>query len=289
MHPKRSIPGIGLMFLAVMVFLMAGCSDDDNPLPSAGQVNGSFDDPEFLLVQDQVEDFLTSTEQMFILGLDNVYQLPTDTEYVRNMYGPMGPDDIVQYDYAGGWHVTYIAHFNPFADDFFRDSVQFQVNSQPVEDPDGLDWMQYIRYWGYTSNVTTQTHTNQSGYVNFQFENLDENYATVNGFNNTLVEWNYVSEDSTVEAVFDMDMTVADVVIGQVPSYGWISGCPLEGNMTFGIEQAYNVSIGETNDFRVRSWDVWVTFDMGVADISISSENEIWNFQCDVCNPAVIY
>jgi len=285
MHPKHTFPGIGLLFLAAMVFLMVGCSDD-NPLPSTGTIDGSFEDPEFVLIQDQIDDFLSSTEEMFILGLDNISQLPTDTEYIRNMYGPMGPDDIVEYDYVGGWHVTYIAHFNPFADDYFRDSVQFRINATPVEDPDGLDWMQYIRYWGFSNNQTEVTHTNKSGYLNFEFADLDQNVATVNGYSNSMIEWNYFSEDSTVEAVFDFEMEVADVTIGQVPTYGWISGCPFDGNASFTIEQAYSVDYGDTNEFWVRNWDVWVTFDYGVANVRITSENFVWNYQCEICNPA---
>ncbi len=287
MHPKHTIPGIGLLILAVMVFLMAGCSDDDNPLPSTGEVNGSLDDPEFVLIQEQIDAFLGETEEMLILGLENTYQLPIDTEYIRNIYGPMGPDDIVEYNYADGWHVTYIAHFNSYANDYFRDSVMFQVNSQPVQDPDNLEWMQYIRHWGYTSNLVDVTHTNKNGYVNLEFENLDQDIATINGVNNTLWEWNYYSNDSTIEAVYDVEMNIVELQVGQVPTYGWISGCPYGGNLAMSIEQAYSVNYGDDNDFWVRNWNVWITFDDGMADIRINSENEVWNYQCEFCSPPV--
>lgn len=287
MHPKHTIPGIGLLILAVMVFLMVGCSDDDNPLPSTGEVNGSLDDPEFTLIQEQIDEFLGDTEEMLIVGLENVYQLPTDTQYIHNMYGPMGPDDIAEYTFADGWHITYVAHFNTYADDYFRDSVMFQINSDPVQEPDNLDWMQYIRHWGFTSNQVDVTHTNKSGYVNLEFENLDQEIATINGINNTLWQWNYISEDSTIEAVFDVEMNIVDVTVGQVPTYGWISGCPISGNVAMSIEQAYSVDYNDDDDFWVRNWNVWITFNDGVADVRINSENQVWNYQCDVCNPSV--
>lgn len=286
MHPKTSIPGIGLLILAALMFLMSGCSDDDNPIPSSGLTNGDPENPEFLMVQDQINDYLGSTEEMFILGMDNIYQLPTDTEYVRNMYGPMGPNDIVEYDYVDGWHITYIAHFNTYADDFFRDSVQFQIASEPVEEPEGLDAMYYIRHWGYTSNQVDVTYTNSNGYVNLQFTEMDQDFGVINGVNNSIIEWNYISDDSTVEAVFNMQLTAQNITVGKVATYGWISGCPRSGRMNLTIDQSCNVTIGENDNFWVRNWEVQITFDTGVANVQVTSDDQVWNYQCEVCNPA---
>ncbi|PKK84865.1 MAG: hypothetical protein CVT49_01545 [candidate division Zixibacteria bacterium HGW-Zixibacteria-1] len=286
MHPKISLPGIGLLLLAAMLFLMPGCSDDKNPVPSTGFTAGDLENPEFLLVQDQINNFLHSTEETFLLGFENVYQLPTDTEYVRNHYGPMGPDDIVEYNYIEGWHITYIAHFNPYADDYFRDSVQFQIASEPVEDPEGLDALYYIRHWGYTSNEVDVTHTNRSGYANLQFTELDQDFGVVNGVNNSIVEWNYISEDSTVEAVYNIEMNINDITVGRVATYGWVSGCPREGRVNLTVDQAYSVNYGESSDFWVRNWDVRITFENGLANVNISSENQVWNYEYEVCNPA---
>lgn len=285
MSSRSTIAGLGLLLLAAVLFAFAGCSSDKTTTSSTGRI-GSPSDPEFLLVKQQVDSYLDSTQEVFSVGLDNVYQLPTDTEEVRNMYSPMGPDDTALYSYTDGWHVTYVSRSNAYFSDFFRDSVQFQINSVPVEEPTDLDYLHFIRHWSYTSNQTDVTHVDMSGDINLEFENLDTEIATISGSNNARVEWSFISPDSTIEAIFELNVVVTDVTVNQIPLYGWVSGCPCSGGLTIDLDNSYVVDYGDNTDFWVRRWNVDIEFDNGVAGVRISSENEVWTYTRPLCTPS---
>lgn len=284
MYSKSTFPGIGLLIVAVTLLMAAGCSDDSTTL-TGGPVAGSENDPEYLVVKQQLNGYLDSTSEIFSTGLNNIYQLPTSPDEIREQLSPMGPNDTAQYTYNGGWHVTYISQYFTYFSRYFRDSVQFQVDSTPVEESHDLDYMHYIRNWGYTSNLTDTTHTNMYGYINIEFDDLDQDICSVNGANNVLVEWTCISNDSTIEAIFDMEVTVDDVTMNCSSNYGQVSGCPLGGRLTMTIDESYSVNDGSSTDFSVRSWTVSVNFDDGVAGISVSSEGEVWSYTRQICTP----
>jgi hypothetical protein len=291
MFHKGLIPGLGLLLLAALFFAIGGCSDEKSTTPITEDpptdttVVGSLDDPEFAVVQDQINDYLTSSEQFFAIGLENIYAFPTDTETIINNHGAFGPFDTVAYDYKGGWHLIYIARYNTALNDFLMDSIQFKLGENVIEDPEGLDYLQFIRHWGVTDNRTDQTHTNKSGYINFQFENLDTEECTVNGTNDAIYEWNYVSTDSNVTAFFDMEVSVEDIVLKKTNSYGWNSGCPVSGELRMTIDESYSVRIGSNTNFWVSGWVVVIEFNDGVADVEVARGNVHWTYSCDICNP----
>jgi hypothetical protein len=282
MRLRNDLPGFGLALLAAIVLMTAGCSSDKTTTPAKG-TEGSPTDPQFLLVQGQINNYLDSTKEVFSVGLENIYQLPTDTDQVQVIHGPLGPDDTALYAYSDGWHVTYVSRQNAYFNDFFRDSVQFQINSVPAEEPDGLDYLHFIRQWGYTSNLTDQTHTDATGYINIEFAGLDEQTSTINGLNNILAEWKYISEDSIVTAIFDMDVTVTDVEIIKSDLYGWVSGCPHYGQLSMTVAQSYLVDYGSSDDFYVKDWEVLVEIEGGTADVRVSSDGLVWNYSHLIC------
>jgi len=288
MRLRNAVPGLGLLALAAFLLLTPGCSDDSPAPVGSNQDPGSPTDPEFLLVQDQIDDYLDQFADDVAVGAENVYQLPTDTEEVRNIYGPMSPDDTVLYTYAQGWHVVYVSRDNAYFSDYFRDSIQFQDDGLALEDPDNLDYLHFIRHWGYQDNQVDQTHTNRSGHINLEYENLDTDQASVNGYNNVLVEWNYISDDTTITAMFNMAVTVENVILRPVSSYGWINGCPCSGRLTFDMDHSYNLDDGSSNQFVVRSWTVTVDYDEGYASVRVERDNEYWTYERQVCSTPTI-
>ncbi len=276
---------LGLFALLVFLFV-AGCSGDDDKGSTPNQPNaGDLEDPDFALVQQHVNSYIDSTLEIFALGLENIYQLPTDTDQVANQKGPIGPNDTVAYAYSDGWHITYVARHNDNFDDFFRDSVKFMSDSTVIEDPQGLDYMNYIRYWAFNSNLTSQTHTNLSGNLNIVFSDLDQNECSIDGFKNAIFVWNYVSADSTVEATFDMEVDIDNVVLRQTPGYGWINGCPVSGTYTMTIDESYELTTGLDSDFNVQQWQVSVSITDGVATIEVTKDNTLWSYTYDFCAP----
>nr|MBN2276694.1 hypothetical protein [candidate division Zixibacteria bacterium] len=283
MRSKFSLPGFGLVLMAILALMFAGCSDDSTTvIYDDSLTNGDPEDPEFLLVQDRVNDFFTQTQEDFLLGFENIYQLPTDTEEVRNMYGPMGPEDIVNYVYANGWHITYVERNNAYFNDFFHDSVQFQIDSEPVEEPTGLDLLHYIRYCGYATNVTDETHTDYNGHVDLIFEDLDTETCTINGTNSKLLEYTYICPESTVVSTYDFDNTISDVNVNEVPSYGWSGSYPVTGEMVITVAQVRDVDYGSGSQITVRNWSVSVEIEDGVAAVRVVSDDLVWDYEMEL-------
>lgn len=286
MHQKRTIPGLSLLLMAALLLVISGCGDDKVPAPvTNNQVPGDLEDPEFQAVQQQIDEYLSDAHGMFDLGLDNIYQLPADTEEVRVMHAAFGPNDTVAAAYVDGWHITYVSLYNLSFNSRFRDSVQFMVNSVPVESSNSLDYLHYIRYWNYEDNNTDETYYDKSGHLDIEFTNLDQDVCQVNGFNNSILVWNYISPDSTVEAIFDMVVEVNDVYLGQVPNNGWINACPMSGDLLMDIDEAYSVTINSSTDFWVTSWSATVEFVDGTASVEVIRNNVVWNYELDLCTP----
>ncbi len=285
MHRSNTFLGLGLLLIAAFSLTIWGCSDDKVPTPTSTVQTGDFENPEFVLVQNQINTYLDETLELYGAGLENIYQLPADTEEVRNQFVASGPNDTVTAFYAEGWHVTYVARHNSFFDDFFRDSVQFIIDGQTSETATGLEELRYIRQWGFQDNQTDETHTNQNGYCNLWFTYLDSEYGMIDGNNNVVYEWNFIDVDSSVVANFEMTVVVEDVMVQKKPLYGWISNCPLAGTLLFDIDEAYIVNNGTTFDMDVMTWDASVTFNSGVATVNVTRDNTIWNYSYDLCTP----
>ncbi len=282
MRTRSILPGFGLLLLAAFVFVIAGCSDDKTPATS-NLTPGSETDPQFLLIQDQINEYLDSTQNVFSIGLENISKLPTDTDEVVIINGPLGPNDTALYSYANGWHVMYIAKYALNFDVRFRDSVQFKNDGVAVETPNPLDYLHFIRYWVFTSNLTSQTHTDMSRYINLIYDNLDTDTASINGTNNSDIAWTYINGDTTITATLDMNVTVDNINVVRSNLYGWVSGCPCSGTLDMTIGEEYEATDGTNQVNLSKDWTVTIEVEDGVATIDIVSGTETWHYTYTIC------
>ncbi len=285
MRLRNITPGLGLILLAAVFLLWTGCSDDTTTVTADdGLTEGSPTDPEFVQVQGQINNYLDSTMEIFTVGLENLSHLPTDTDQVDIIHGPMGVNDTAWYYYVSGWHITYVSHYYQNFDFRFIDSIQFQRNSIALATPDSLDYMRFIRYWDLSSNFTQYTHTNANGHVDVVISNLDQDTATIGGINDIMFLWNYINGDTTINAVFDIDATASNVRVRKSLDYGWISGCPCSGSLTMAIAQSNTIHVNSTTAVFVRNWDVAVSYSSGQATVTVVSDNETWSYTYTVCS-----
>jgi hypothetical protein len=275
MFSKSAILGIGLMAILAIALFPIGCSDDKTTTSTG--TTGSLTDPQFVLLQGQVNTYLDSSKQYFAAGLNNIYQLPTDTQDIAAAYGPMGADDTVSYIYADGWHITYVTRTNAYFSDRFSDSVQFLDGSTPLQNPSGLDYMHYIHHWDYESKLLETTHTNHNVNIDLEFSHLDSTVASINGTKDIVVDWNYISGDTNITAVFDMDIEVNDISVER-QTYGWTSGTPTEGELIFDVDESYSLDTGYGPALLIKQWNVHVSFEDGEATIRVTSEGTTWTY-----------
>lgn len=286
MYHKRFFAGLSLALMIMAALFMWGCSDDEPSAPTNTTQPGDPEDPVFVVVQDQINNCIDSMALYFDYGLDNIYSVPMDSDQVEQQHGSLGPDDTLITGYSGGWHTLYVSiqHEQSF-DKFINDSVQFQIDGVPVESPDGLDYLHFIRRWGVEWNVTDVSYTNGYGRFEFEYSNLDQDVTTLNGSNDVLLEWRWYGDQATVEATFDVHVTIDEVQISKVPNYGWTSGCPSSGMMTMDIDEAYWYDDGTNSDMTLYSWEAAVVFEDGTATISVYRDNTVWTWTRELCTP----
>jgi hypothetical protein len=219
-----------------------------------------------------------------VLGLENITKLPTDTDEVVNINGPLGPNDTAVYSYANGWHVIYVAKYLTNFNFNFRDSIQFKNNNVTVEVPDPLDYLHFVHYWNLASNLTNQTHTDMSRYINLVYDNLDTDTATIEGTNNADVQWTYINGDTAITATFEMNATAANVNVVKSNVLGWVSGCPCTGTLDMTVSEAYSATDGTNQANLTRDWTVSIELDDGIATVDIVSDNVNWHYTYTMCS-----
>ena len=279
------IPGLGLLVLFAVMLLVFGCSSDSSP--TSTKVGGSETDHDYLLVQGQVNVFLDSAIQFFSTGFDNYNLLPSDDDDVQAHYSPGDPSATTGYGYypATGWYEFYMSRDNGVFTDHMTDSLQFKVNNEVTADPAAADYMHYIHYWDYVSKLTDQTHANfDSAWINLEFADLDQSQALVTGTGEYWISWNYISVDTTIEANYRVYVEVNDIGIDEISGYGFVSGCPSEGEFSFSIYQSYTLDDGTTPVVvDNKRWAVSATFENGTATVRVTQGNYFWNFTRQVC------
>ncbi|MEA3297654.1 MAG: hypothetical protein U9R56_07305, partial [candidate division Zixibacteria bacterium] len=98
------VSGLTAVFCIAILFL-AGCSSD-NSTSTPTTVNGSMTDPEFVVVQSQINTFVDSTISFFKNGINTFNGISEDGTILPPQYvvSPGNPDpDVFDTSYAEGW------------------------------------------------------------------------------------------------------------------------------------------------------------------------------------------
>jgi len=285
MRAKFFIVGAGLLALAGILVLGSGCSDS-----STNWTPGSETDFDYMMMQPQIDNVIDSAISSFNSAFDSYNLLPTDEEgddVIIASYAPGGGDVDFTYEYNtnSGWHEIWVANETDYYAMYTRDSVQFRQDNQFVEEATYADYMNYIHNWVFETDnsLTDETYTNWTGRSQLVFTDMDQQFCELNGSNNSTIEWNYLSNDTTIEAQFECNVSYYDVTFGQVPSYGWASGCPVSGRMNFNVAQDYTVTVNDNPAEFSNTWTVRIVFNEGSANIWVTRGDFSWHYTRDLC------
>jgi hypothetical protein len=273
---------LGATVLAGLLVAFVGCGSDDK---STGDI-GSNSDPEFQVVQNEINFFIDSTMESFANGLDNIYGLATDTIVDPIRYGPLPPDydpntDTATATYADGWHAVYIAIHRETYDAWLRDSIQFIKDGEPKQLSTELDVLVYKHYWKYDVTDTAVTHRSYTGNTDYTFTDLNTNTAVINGNNELQVHSKVVADESTVWRDITVEATLTEVQVKKTPE-GWAQGCPSSGTITASIEMVYQK---DDNDPVTTNWSVNVSFDNGNMTVVVVRGTTSWLYNTHLCTP----
>ncbi len=293
MRPKFVNPGLGLVALVVL-FCWAGCSSDSSL--STSILPGVETDPGFLIVQEHVNNYLDSVDVVYSMALDKIYPeegggpLPPDMDIRDINVGPNNAINkvgapILLEGYSNGWHwKEYVYYYSTYSFSF-TDSVKFMNDELYLHLSDGLDYLRYIRHWEFENDATTETHTDLSGYFDIEFHGLDTDIASISGFDNFLIEWHYTSADSTVDAVFGVEATIANVEVVRGLDDLWADGCPCSGTVDLDMNVSYTVTADAFPVMTARNWEVTAAILNGVATVTAISNMQYWTYEYTMCTP----
>ncbi|HDL01423.1 MAG TPA: hypothetical protein ENH23_04240 [candidate division Zixibacteria bacterium] len=267
---------LGFVLLASMSLLFVGCGSDDGPTT----ITGSLTNPDFVVVQDQVETIVDSTLDFVLTGMNSLSSISTDGIIIPNFYGPVFSDsDQVTIAYVGGWYVVNAVQQRSDFAFTVLDSVQFYINDEVSQNGVGADSMWYRHRWSYDVADTTVSYTKVDGHAGFDYRGLGVNQASINGSNDVVIHDQFVSVDSTVVRQFEFSTDVNNLLVNKGPS-GWDHGCPNGGTISATATVTY------TKDDAaqvVTNWNITMTFTDGTASITVSSGNVVWSYTKDVC------
>ena len=278
MHPRKALLVFGLAAVTGLSLLVIGCSGDSN---SSNLTPGSLSDPNFVAVQNEVNNLIDSTVSYISLGLNNLLVLPGDTDVIIVSYGPTPGDSVsADYVYENGWHiVSWTGNFSGKTTSF-KDSVQFLDNlGQPQQDNDNTETLIYKHRWVEITIDTTVSYTDYSGVVGLTLDNLGSGSATVNGSHSIDVSIKIVTVDSTVWRDISVEGTVSNLAIINVPG-GWLQNCPLSGTIGATANMTYTKDSGNpvTSD-----WSFSIQFTDGLISVSAISGTTSWYYTGQVC------
>ncbi len=279
MRSQKIMLLLGLTVLVGASLLLFGCSDDESPTKYTGDLN----DPEFLQVYGQLNDFIDSTLISFNNGLGSMSTL-SDDDYVDPVhYGPVDPNaetDSSSVIYSQeGWHIVYVSYHTDNYNTVVTDSIQFLKDGVSQQSAADLETVLYKHYWMYNVVDQNVSHNVYEGNADFTFSNLDTEIANVNGTNNLEVVSTFISNDSTVEINFNFEADFSNIKIAQTGS-GWAQGCPQSGHAEFALQVVYQKD-DEAPD--TTNWTGVISFAHGVASYSIGNGTDSWGYSQNEC------
>ncbi len=276
--------------LIIALALVYGCSDDKTT-STPTVTYGSIDDPNFVPVKAQIDSALSVFVGDILVGFDNLYASPGDTVSIRaELLMPpfVVPDPNAGLDtliaiYENGWHYVYATYVGNVYNARVIDSIQFQIDGTPTQDPSyHVDQVHFINNWEFTAINPDVSHVDFTGRNDFDYTNLDQSTATINGTIDNNVEGVYIGVDTTMTNAFTFSFTATNV---QVPKtyHGWKASCPTAGTLDMTMTHTFSWTNAVTEGNGATEWTIQVTFNDGTATVTASNSVATWRYEYDVC------
>lgn len=278
MRLQKRILVLGLtVAVGVVALILTGCGSDDKSTSSTNY--GSLTDPEFVVVQSQVDMFVDSTVNFLRNGLNIVYGISDENGTILPAQYAPGPEDNDVFDtsYANGWHRVFIANQYEGYGTTVLDSIQYIKNGAYQESWANRDQLVYKHYWTWISEVDTIR-----GNAHYTFGGLNTAQATVTGTNRVEYRLQVVTGDSTVTRTFTIEATMSGFTLAKTMSIGW-DHCPLTGSVSVTLTMTYQKDGADPVE---STWTGNLAFDDGSLSAAFRLGNTVWQYQDQVCiNP----
>lgn len=278
-------------FTGVFVIALAliwGCGDDKTSAPTV--TYGSIDDPEFVPVKTQIDSVLTDFVEDVLLGFDNLYSSRIDTTRIRAELTPpsivpdpdANPDTLIAI-YENGWHFIYATYVGDIYHSRVMDSIRFEVDGMPVEVPSAnVDYIHFINNWEFTALNPAVSHIDFDGRNDFNFADLDQSVAIINGTTVNNIEIVYIGVDTTMTNSFNFDFSASDIHMPRT-NQGWVATCPVAGTLDMTLTHTYSWTSNVTEGSGATEWTIQVTFNNGTATVTADNATTTWRYQCEIC------
>jgi hypothetical protein len=282
MRSRKSYLALVLAVAALLTAAFVGCGSDSTS--STPTTDGSADDPEFLVVQEQVNILADSVVTYLHHALAACRGLANSAIPVQYTVVPDGSGQIAT-DYADGWHVIDWSNLAASGVSIVADSIQFSINGNPRPSPIGAEAVNYVHNWYFAGTTDGMTDTTE-GRGNFTLSGLYATTTTAVGSVEYTHSLNHVTDNYTVVREYDVTVAVTGVSLPQAASgpsfdaFDNFRSCPLSGEIQAIIVMSGQFGGGPT---VTTTWEVDVTFEDGSASVTISSNNTVWTYDCTVC------
>jgi len=276
----------GLIAVALFAFAFAGCGDDSTTTstPTGPPVQGSLDDPEFVVVQEQINVLADSVVTYFLHALSACQGLANEAIPVQYIVSPNSNNQL-ETDYAGGWHEINWTLIESSGLTTIVDSIQFLKGNSPHQSPLGAQSVTFVHHWYFAGELNNVTDTTD-GNCNLTISDLYASPSTVQGTMEHSTFNQFDVSGSTITRTYEADVELYGFELpqaadgGSLNAFDNLDNCPLNGTVEADITMTHKVDNGST---VTTTWDIEVEFTNGAASVEVISNNTIWNYDCTVC------
>ena len=271
------------VLIGVMLLVVAGCGDDTS---TPTTITGSLTNPEFVVVNAQLDDFVDSTIAFFENGLNTINGIADDGVVIPQYAVSPEQQDSSVTSYSNGWHVIQMTRTERDQDQngvwwtSLADSIQYRKNGVAQESYEGRDQLLYRHHWAYDVFDTTVSHTGFLGNANYTFSNLLTSQATITGSRDFTANNKVVTVDSTIWRNLTFTADINNVTLRYFANTGWCN-CPTSGSISTTVEMVYNKDDG---DPVTTTWHATFAFSNGTMTASVTCGNTVWSYTSNQCS-----
>jgi hypothetical protein len=274
MRPGRFMYIIGLLVLVGLFGLMAGCSDNKEP------VSSNNDNTQYQQVTAEVNQLLDSSVTEFAGNLTMIQEAETNTHtevLIDARYSSYNPDSVVLVN--DGWHVVYAADLVAGYNMELIDSLQFRKQGWVQNDARDCDQFTLVHRFSNSNPDTTGDYRNSSVLSHMNFSNLNTTQAVISGTKEHVITTKTVDGADVVKRTYDMNLELSGITVNKADN-GWTVGCPASGTITGTVN--YTVQLGSAVP-TTTTWTYEITFTNGEVSATVTAGPYQRTYTATVC------